>query len=449
MITDHILPPDTQAILLLCGYFGGHGNRDMKPLSLSEYNKLAVQLHKKGLRPSHMVEGDVRKKIDQISFGKIDPERLHFLLGRGVEMGFAVEEWARQGIWVLSRGDESYPRILKARLRETAPPLLYGVGNRFLLRNGGLGMVGSRDAEDTALRFTRGVARRCAAERLSVVSGGAKGVDREAMAEALTAGGFVLGVLPEGIAKIAVSKANRRPIAEGRLTLVSPYHPNARWTSGNAMGRNKHIYAFSDWTLVVSSGLTGGTWNGATESIKKGWGRLLVRASPEAPEGNTKLIGLGGTPLEPDAIKHADSLQELLAGLFQDEYTGNGTYTLFSRMRNSPTSQVEAQSPHRIEPPQEVAQKVPDDGNKPKRTRLLSTGRQTIKPVVGDLLEVVWPSLSLAFVEERTDSELADFATSFNIQIGQLKAWVKQAVEQGYVEKRTHPVRYILKPKVE
>ena len=82
-----------------------------------------------------------------------------------IEMGFAVEEWTRQGIWVISRADATYPRALKLRLREAAPSLLYGIGNQELLDNGGLGVVGSRDADDEALQFTRAIASRCAQEK--------------------------------------------------------------------------------------------------------------------------------------------------------------------------------------------------------------------------------------------------------------------------------------------
>lgn len=449
MIADHILPPDTQAILLLCGSFGGNGSRGIKPLSLSEYNTLAVRLRREGLRPSVLLEGEAGKEVEQICSGKVDPERLHALLGRGVEMGFAVEEWARQGIWVLSRGDGSYPRALKSRLREKAPPLLFGVGNRDLLEGDGLGMVGSRNADEVALRFTRDVARRCAEEQLNVVSGGAKGVDREAMSAALSAGGSVLGILPEGVAKVAVSKANREPIAEGRLTLVSPYHPHARWTRGNAMGRNKHIYAFSDWTLVVSSATEGGTWNGAVESVRKGWGRLLVRASADAPEGNAKLIGLGGIPLAPDALERAESLHTLLIGLFpSNRIAGDRAPTLFSAIEASSAARTEDTPPSVTEPARDAEAEIlaSSDGDGLDGSPPPPVKQQTVEPTIGDLFDAVWPSVALAFVEERADKDLTDVAVSFNVQVGQLKAWVKQAVEEGYLEKRTRPVCYTIKP---
>ncbi len=450
MIADHILPPDTQAILLLCGYFGNNSHQGAKPLTLSEYNTLAAQLRKEGLRPADMLEDEGEKQIEKICSGKIAPDRLRALLDRGVEMGFAVEEWTKQGIWVISRGDASYPRALKSRLREAAPALLFGVGDQGLLKSGGLGVVGSRDADETALLFTREIARRCAEEHLTIVSGGAKGIDREAMRAALTAGGYVLGILPEGIAKVAVSKANREPIAEGRLTLVSPYHPNARWTSGNAMGRNKHIYAFSDWTLVVSSDTKGGTWSGAVESLKKGWGRLLVRAA-DAPKGNTKLIQLGGVPLEPETVARAESLDKLLNSLFQpNKAVGDGAPTLFSALEDARSSYTPAEtdgaSPSVAEPKWDATEKDTTSTGRDASKRSLSNlpQRKTTSPEIGDLFSVVWPSLALAFDEERPNEELADLAATFNVQVGQLKAWVKQAVEKEYLEKRARPVRYLL-----
>ena len=222
--TEHILSPETQATLLLCGRFSDNGNQQVKPLSTREYNLFITEIGKEGLRPSDMLENGWN---DRVQTGKLDPERLRSLLDRGVELGFAVEEWARQGIWILSQEDDAYPETLRSRLKNLAPPLLFGAGNQEMLNLGGLGIVGSRDADDEALHFTREISERCAHERLVVISGGARGVDREAMHTALTSGGMVLGVLPEGIAKTAVTRANRAPIAEGVLTLVSPYHVGA------------------------------------------------------------------------------------------------------------------------------------------------------------------------------------------------------------------------------
>ncbi|MGM0490961.1 MAG: DNA-processing protein DprA [Planctomycetota bacterium] len=45
----------------------------------------------------------------------------------------------------------------------------------------------------------------------------------------------------------------RKAIADDRLLLISPYHPEARFTVGTAMARNKFIYALADYGLVISA----------------------------------------------------------------------------------------------------------------------------------------------------------------------------------------------------
>ncbi|MFM6207690.1 DNA-processing protein DprA, partial [Planktothrix sp.] len=87
-------------------------------------------------------------------------------------------------------------------------------------------------------------------------------------------------------------------IAEGRLTLISPYDPNAGFNTGNAMGRNKYIYALADYGLIVSSGYqTGGTWAGATEALSKIKDvPVFVRMQDTIPEGNQQLVKQGAKP---------------------------------------------------------------------------------------------------------------------------------------------------------
>ena len=60
------------------------------------------------------------------------------LLERGVAMALAVEKWANQGIWIVSRSDPEYPGRWHERLQHNAPPLLFGVGQKHLLYPGGL-----------------------------------------------------------------------------------------------------------------------------------------------------------------------------------------------------------------------------------------------------------------------------------------------------------------------
>ena len=284
---NNFLTDDTKAILLLCGVFGKDSSE--KPLTPTEYSRMASWLFRTGIRP-----GDLLRKediADAAAGSKIDRQRLESLLDRGVKLGFAVEEWQRNGIWIISRSDEDYPTKFKQHLKDKAPPLLFGVGDRSLLAGGGIGIVGSRNVDQWGEVFTRHVAELCAWNRMPVVSGDARGVDQIAMETALGAGGVTIGILAENLLKKSVARSARHAIADGRLLLLSPYHPNAGFTKGTAMGRNKLIYAMADFGLVVS--IKHGTgwerrwhmaWCRVKNSNEKLQGPFLSGLAPKLPE---------------------------------------------------------------------------------------------------------------------------------------------------------------------
>jgi len=60
---------------------------------------------------------------------------LRSLLARGFLLSQALEQWSARGIWLISRADRSlYPDILKKRLCEKAPALLYKVAVPYILQ---------------------------------------------------------------------------------------------------------------------------------------------------------------------------------------------------------------------------------------------------------------------------------------------------------------------------
>ena len=68
-----------------------------------------------------------------------------------------------------------------------------------------------------------------------------------------------------------MNRDNRDLLIDGQLVLASPpYAPSAGFNVGNAMQRNKFIYALADAALVVNSDLNrGGTWAGVVEQLDK------------------------------------------------------------------------------------------------------------------------------------------------------------------------------------
>jgi predicted Rossmann fold nucleotide-binding protein DprA/Smf involved in DNA uptake len=304
-----MLSADTQAMLLLYSKLGQRDGNGTKPLTLKRFNTLLKWLDGRGLRPGDLLAAEGREQIGSLDSTDPAPDHVAALLDRGAALALTVEKWERSGLWLVGRTDPAYPSRLKNYLGSAAPPLLYGVGPMELLGRGGLAVVGSRDRSEEDAAFARRVGERSAAAGIVVISGAAKGVDRDAMTGALESGGYALGVLAEGLGKAATSAQFRQDLLSGHLTLLSPYEPETGWFAYTAMERNKVLYGLSDAALVVASAdETGGTWAGAKEALAAGKVRVFVKASGETAPGNAKLLRAGGVPF-PDG-----DLAEVLTG---------------------------------------------------------------------------------------------------------------------------------------
>ena len=414
----NMMSEDAKAILLLCGHLGGEGGEE--PLNQSEYNRVVRWLLGKTLRPSDLlIPEHVLLLAQEVG---LNVARLTALLRRGVLMGFAVERWNQSGIWVICRSDSDYPKRYRDHLKDKAPPILFGTGDRTLLQGGGLAIVGSRAVDADGETFARDVAERCAREGLPVVSGGARGVDQIAMSAALEVGGIVLGVLADTLLRRSVERNTRRALADRRLLLISPYHPEAGFNVGNAMGRNKLIYGLADFGLVVSADYNkGGTWEGAIEELKREQSRpVFIRSGPKVPKGNLELLTKGGRIFPPEGIR--SSLREALAKALRE-----GT---------SPVKKVERQpelpvmATHVSMPAQDVPQTAiefssaqPACVKEPPATSLFANDE-----AVGSVLAAVTPLIMRALERPMSVDKLAQ---ALNVRKTQMQDWVAALVAAG------------------
>ena len=466
------LSADTEVVLLLCGRFGGEKQEAYPPLAPREYGELAKWLKALALRPSDLLTDAGRVALSSVQEARLERKRVEFLLGRGTAMALALERWARGGLWVISRADVgSFPQRLKDRLKNAAPPLLYGAGDKALLEKGGLAIIGSRDASESALSFTRGLAARCANEGLAVVSGGARGVDAAAMQGATEAGGYCIGVLASDLLKTSVNRQNRIGLQEGRLVLVSPFYPEAGFNAGNAMGRNRYIYTLADQALVIDSALrSGGTWEGAVENLKHGWVPLYVR-TPGEGAGNAALVAEGAlpftlTPVSTDTLIGLFGAQAVNQPLSGDE-TADAQQSLLA-----PGAGALAEAAPSESPPVSVQEELPPQPG-PEALAVHPTAATDL--LAGSFVEDPSRTTGPAIDEQPTAEQpvpvvssgfaldmYADFSaklapllrggalseeeisTLLCIEKSQAKAWLKRASETGLVEKLKKPVRFAL-----
>lgn len=290
---------NSQAIILLTAYF----NSGDQPLTISEYTKFANWLAANNLQPSMLINNDVKENLKQWQDSKISVERLLKLLGRGSAMGIVLEKYQRSGLWIITRADAEYPVKLKKILGQKSPPILYGSGDRNLLNTRGVAIVGSRNANPEDLEFSRNLGAKLANCGYSVISGAAKGVDEYSMLGSIDSDGTTIGVVADSLLQKTLSAKYRNALRENRLVLISPFNPEARFNVGNAMSRNKYIYVLSESAVVVHSGNSGGTWNGALENIKNNWVKLFIKKNLDPNSGNDELIKNGGVILPIDILQ--------------------------------------------------------------------------------------------------------------------------------------------------
>jgi predicted Rossmann fold nucleotide-binding protein DprA/Smf involved in DNA uptake len=264
------LSPNTQATLLLTApLIVGRNKPSSDILTPGEYKKLVQFLRERHWQPEDLLGPEAQTLIEACQ-RLVEGDRIRRLLARGFLLSQAVERWQTRAIWVASSADEEYPKRLKERLKDDAPPVFYGCGDAAILDTGGLAVVGSRHVDDTLVAYAEDIGRLAAQARCTIVSGGARGVDQAAMRGALEAGGKVVGVLADSLERTAMIREHRDFILAELLVLISPYDPVAGFNVGQAMRRNKLIYAEANSALVVNADYEkGGTWAGAVEQLEK------------------------------------------------------------------------------------------------------------------------------------------------------------------------------------
>jgi predicted Rossmann fold nucleotide-binding protein DprA/Smf involved in DNA uptake len=283
-------PDSTRAALLLTNRLV---SLDVKPMTAREFWQLVQRVD-----PGELIHQDPDGIAELAEVGEDDAARFRTLLDAVTALSFEEERLLDGGISLVSALDEQFPAGLRDRLGTACPPFLLVAGPIEWLSRPGLGVVGSRDASDEALAAARESAQLAVAHDWPVVSGLARGVDQVAMTGALDTGGVVLGVPAEGILKASRNTEVRRRVHDGELCIASPYAPNTPFRAGNAMGRNKIVYALSQVTFVVASDKdSGGTWAGAKEALDRNYAVVAVWSGPGAKDGNDALIRRGATPI--------------------------------------------------------------------------------------------------------------------------------------------------------
>lgn len=214
---------------------------------------------------------------------------------------FLVENLQNEGYELIPVTASEYPPLLKINLKTSSPPLLYIKGDKQIFTEKSIAVVGSRNATEKSLLFTAHIVKRASKEFKVIVSGFAKGVDRQALDSAVEYFGRSIIVLPQGIMTFGTGfKQYYKQIINGDVVVLSSFFPKLPWSVECAMARNPVIYGLADEIYVAESNEKGGTWSGVKDGLRKGRKIFVRQAEDNENNANNKLIEMGAVPVDFD-----------------------------------------------------------------------------------------------------------------------------------------------------
>lgn len=215
---------------------------------------------------------------------------------------------------ILIPSDDNYPAALKQI--SNPPPILFAKGRLELLDRPKISIVGTRHPSVQGNLNAQSFSQDLASMGITIVSGMAAGIDREAHFGALNKSGSTIGVLGTGIDRI-YPLSNKdlfyRVALDGLLLSEFPLETHA--LTQNFPRRNRIVAGISLGCLVIESALDGGSMITANLCLEMGREVMAIPGSIHNPvsRGCHKLIKQGAKLVE----NTNDILEELnLATLF-------------------------------------------------------------------------------------------------------------------------------------
>jgi len=280
-----------EGVLLLCCRLG---DPETKPLTAHQFDKLGQLVRAHAGNPDPTAEM-TQKDLCALGFQPELAQRILSLLSRQAQLERYLAHAERLGIYPLTRVSSDYPARLTEKQPGTRTPVLFAMGDRSLLKNPCVSVVGSRHLQPSNEAFAREVGTLAAVEGWTLVSGGAVGADRTAQEACLAAGGSCVIFTPDRLERLSPRE---------NVLYLSEDGYDIPFSSARALHRNCAIHMQGDKTVAVQCTYgRGGTWQGCTENLKHQWSELFVYQ--DGSEAMQALIAQGATGISALSSIHA------------------------------------------------------------------------------------------------------------------------------------------------
>jgi len=205
------------------------------------------------------------------------------------------------GINIIPFFSSDYPERLTKIMGNSFPPILYTFGNKKILKEGGIAILGDKNISDRGELIAYGAARELARHRITTISGFANGVGLVSHRAAIENGGNTIAVVPYGIKHFKPPEFIREVMDPDKIIIVSPFYPSREVNKFNAFIRNKIICALSYAVYIVEAPADGGIFEAAKSAHKLKIPLFTTRYGnyPENALGNPKIMEeFNGEPIQ-------------------------------------------------------------------------------------------------------------------------------------------------------
>ena len=210
-------------------------------------------------------------------------------------------------------GDPDYPAALVEHLGASAPAVVFLGGNPRILREPCVAVVGSRQPSPAAACAALTFAAQQAAQGVTVVSGGAQGIDSAAHRGALSTGASVV-VPTAGIARFEWPGIVLPDLSRGSWCVLGQFPPAVGWRRHNALIRNRTIVALSGAVVAFEPRDTGGTWHSCLTALRMNKPLFVASTCASAAQrrGLRQLVRFGAAALDLRHMPEHAAFEELV-----------------------------------------------------------------------------------------------------------------------------------------